>query len=155
MKTQRRSVLRKLFAAIIGIAGANALASGKDISEEQQHSNEMINFQNAPLYPGWTKMGNLVFISGTGADAASVHDIKKDTDFVLKKMEKRLIDAGSSMNKVLKVTVFLQEMDDFEGMNEVYKGRFGSKPPVRSTVAVAKGGIPGNSILEIDCIAYI
>ncbi|MES3017702.1 MAG: RidA family protein [Bacteroidota bacterium] len=155
MKTQRRSVLRKLFAAIIGVTGVNGLASAKTISGEQQHSDEMINFQNAPLYPGWTKMGNLVFISGTGADAASVHDIKKDTDFVLKKMEKRLIDAGSSMNKVLKVTVFLQNMDDFEGMNEVYKGRFGSKPPVRSTVAVAKGGIPGNSILEIDCIAYI
>lgn len=59
------------------------------------------------------------------------------------------------MDKVLKATVFLTDLEDFKGMNEVYKGRFGKKPPARSTVAVAKGGIPGKSILEIDCIAYI
>ncbi|MCL4126038.1 UNVERIFIED_CONTAM: hypothetical protein GTU68_066203 [Idotea baltica] len=70
-------------------------------------------------------------------------------------MEKRLIAAGSSMEKVLKVTVFLHDLADFDGMNEVYKGRFGENPPVRSTVAVAKGGIPGGSILEIECIAYV
>jgi enamine deaminase RidA (YjgF/YER057c/UK114 family) len=59
------------------------------------------------------------------------------------------------MEKVLKVTVFLSDMADFEGMNEVYKGRFGKNPPVRSTVAVAKGGIPGKSIIEIECIGYV
>jgi enamine deaminase RidA (YjgF/YER057c/UK114 family) len=53
------------------------------------------------------------------------------------------------------VTVFLSDMADFEGMNEVYKGRFGKNPPVRSTVAVAKGGIPGKSIIEIECIGYV
>ena len=41
-----------------------------------------------------------------------------------------------------------------KGMNEVYKGRFGQNPPVRTTVAVAKGGVPGDSLVEIDCIAY-
>lgn len=106
------------------------------------------------LYPGSIRYGNLVFVSGTGADAESVFEIKADTDFVLKKLEKRLITAGSSMEKVLKVTVFLSDLADFQGMNEIYKGRFGKNPPVRSTVAVAKGGIPGKSIIEIDCIAY-
>jgi len=114
-----------------------------------------MDYQNEPLFAGYTKLGNLVFISGTGADDASVHDIRKDTDFVLRKMEKRLKDAGSSMDKVLKVTVFLTDLEYFKGMNEIYNGRFGKKPPARSTVAVAKGGIPGNSIIEIDCIAYI
>jgi enamine deaminase RidA (YjgF/YER057c/UK114 family) len=56
---------------------------------------------------------------------------------------------------VLKVSVFLNDIADFEGMNSIYKGRFGAKPPVRTTVAVAKGGVPGNSLVEIDCIAYI
>jgi 2-iminobutanoate/2-iminopropanoate deaminase len=59
------------------------------------------------------------------------------------------------MEKVLKVNVYLNDIADYKGMNEVYKGRFGKKPPVRTTVAVAKGGVPGDSLVEMDCIAYI
>jgi 2-iminobutanoate/2-iminopropanoate deaminase len=66
-----------------------------------------------------------------------------------------LIKVGSSMEKVLKVTVFLNDIADRDGMSEVFKGRFGKIPPVRTTVAVAKGGVPGNSLVEMDCIAYV
>lgn len=59
------------------------------------------------------------------------------------------------MGKVLKVNVYLDKIKDHQGMNEVYRGRFGRKPPVRTTVAVAKGGVPGDSLVEMDCIAYI
>ncbi len=155
MELKRRSVLKRLMAAIVGVAGAGSLAGATEVEKDEKISHDVTNLQDVPLFAGSTQLGRLVFISGTGADAASVHDIRKDTDFVLKKMEKRLIDAGSSMEKVLKVTVFLDDLADFEGMNEVYKGRFGKNPPARSTVAVAKGGIPGKSILEIDCIAYV
>ena len=79
--------------------------------------------------------------------------IKAHTDHVLKELEKELIAAGSSMEKVLKVTVFLNDIEDYKNMNEVYKGRFGKNPPVRSTIAVAKGGVPGDSLVEMDCIA--
>ena len=72
---------------------------------------------------------------------------------MLKEVEKELIKAGSSMEKVLKVNVYLANLADYKAMNEVYKGRFGSKPPVRTTVATY-GGVPGNSLVEIDCIAY-
>ncbi|MGV3685766.1 MAG: RidA family protein [Daejeonella sp.] len=155
MELKRRSVLKRLMAAVAGVAAAGSLASATEVEKDEKISRDVTNLQDVPLFAGSTQLGRLVFISGTGADAASVHDIRKDTDFVLKKMEKRLIDAGSSMEKVLKVTVFLDDLADFEGMNEVYKGRFGKNPPARSTVAVAKGGIPGKSILEIDCIAYV
>jgi enamine deaminase RidA (YjgF/YER057c/UK114 family) len=50
--------------------------------------------------------------------------------------------------------VYLHDLNDYKGMNEVYKGRFGSKPPVRTTVAVY-GGVPGDSLVEMDCIAYV
>ncbi|HEY1010283.1 RidA family protein [Daejeonella sp. JGW-45] len=155
MELKRRSVLKRLMAAVAGVAAAGSLASATEVEKDEKISRDVTNLQDVPLFAGSTQLGRLVFISGTGADAASVHDIRKDTDFVLKKMEKRLIDAGSSMEKVLKVTVFLDDLADFEGMNEIYKGRFGKNPPARSTVAVAKGGIPGKSILEIDCIAYV
>jgi len=155
MKSTRRSVIASLFSTLAGIAGFNLVARA------QTHKSNDVLFLSAgaspdvTLYPGSIRYGNMVFVSGTGADAESVFEIKADTEFVLKKMEKRLLAAGSSMEKVLKVTVFLSDMADFEGMNEVYRGRFGEKPPVRSTVAVAKGGIPGKSIIEIDCIGYV
>ena len=69
-------------------------------------------------------------------------------------LEKELEKAGSSMQKVLKCSVFLHDLNDYKAMNEAYKGRFGSKPPVRTTVAVY-GGVPGDSLVEIDCIAYV
>ncbi len=59
------------------------------------------------------------------------------------------------MDKVLKVNVYLNDIADYKGMNEVFKGRFGPNPPVRTTVAVAKGGVPGDSLVEIDCIAVL
>jgi len=154
MELKRRSVLKKLIATCLAAAGTVGIGHAKELNTEEKTCHNITSFQDSPLFAASTQFGRLVFISGTGADAASVHDVKKDTDFVLKKMEKRLIEAGSSMNKVLKVTVYLNDIADFQAMNEVYKGRFGSKPPARSTVAGAKGGIPGNSIIEIDCIAY-
>jgi len=153
MKSSRRSVIGKLLSTFAGLAGFNLVAKA-----QEKKRNDLSIVGDSPdvtLYPGSLRFGNLVFVSGTGADAESVFNIRADTDFVLKKMEKRLLAAGSSMEKVLKVTVFLNDMADFQGMNEVYKGRFGKNPPVRSTVAVAKGGIPGNSIIEIDCIGYV
>jgi 2-iminobutanoate/2-iminopropanoate deaminase len=57
------------------------------------------------------------------------------------------------MEKVLRCTVFLADMKDFAAMNEVYTGKFGEDPPARSTIAAA--GIPANSLVEIDAIAYI
>lgn len=155
MKVERRTVLRNLFTSFIGLAGLKLSSEAAELKSEPEVKSIVKDHQDEPLFAGSSRFGNLVFIAGTGADAASVHDIRKDTDFVLKKLEGRLLEAGSSMHKVLKVTVFLDDLKDFEGMNEVYRGRFGKKLPVRSTVAVAKGGIPGNSIIEIDCIAYI
>jgi len=58
------------------------------------------------------------------------------------------------MEKVLKVNVYLNDLKDWPAMNEVFQGRFGEEPPVRTTIAPA-GGIPGNSLVEIDCIAFI
>jgi 2-iminobutanoate/2-iminopropanoate deaminase len=96
--------------------------------------------------------GNLLFISGIGAHFEG--DIKAHTDHVLKEIQKKLEAAGSSMEKVLKVNVYLNDLKDYKAMNEVFLGRFGAEPGVRTTIAAA-GGIPGDSLVEIDCIAYI
>ena len=105
-----------------------------------------------PLFNGAVSYGNLLFIAGKGAHFEG--DIKAHTKHVLDEIQAELENAGSSMEKVVKVNVYLNDLKDYAGMNEMFHGRFGSEPPVRTTIAAA-GGIPGNSLVEIDCIAYI
>jgi len=153
MQTQRRSALKKIIASVAGTIGLGFLANAeKPIHAEKEVFNTELD-QDVPLFSGATKFNGMVFIAGKGAHFEG--DIKAHTDHVLKELEKELVNAGSSMEKVLKVTVFLNDIADYKAMNEVYKGRFGNKPPVRTTVAVAKGGVPGDSLVEMDCIAYI
>jgi 2-iminobutanoate/2-iminopropanoate deaminase len=106
----------------------------------------------APLFSGAVSYGNLLFIAGQGAHFPG--DIKAHTAHVLDEIQKELENAGSSMDKVLKCSVFLSDLKDYKAMNEVFRGRFGENPPVRTTIAAA-GGIPGDSLVEIDVIAYI
>jgi 2-iminobutanoate/2-iminopropanoate deaminase len=153
MRTERRSALKKLLLSAVGVTGFGFLASAKDSAPEKKAGN-ITKVDDVPLFSGHTKLGNTIFIAGKGAHVAPF-TIAAHTEIVLKELEAELIKAGSSMEKVLKVTVFLNDIADYKGMNEVYKGRFGSKPPVRTTIAVAKGGVPGDSLVEMDCIAYI
>lgn len=151
---KRRSALKKMLASI---AGLSVLGISKNAVAEvapEKVANNVTMLQDVPLFSGSTKFGNMVFIAGKGAHVEPF-EIKAHTEIVLKALEEELIKAGSSMEKVLKVGVFLNDIADYQGMNEVYKGRFGKNPPVRTTVAVAKGGVPGNSLVEMDCIAYI
>jgi len=107
--------------------------------------------EGQPLFSAAVTFGDMVFLSGIGAHFKG--DIKSHTTHVLEQLEARLKDAGSSMDKVLKVNVYLNDLKDYSGMNEVFKGKFGPEPPVRTTIAAA-GGIPGDSLVEIDCIAH-
>lgn len=105
-----------------------------------------------PLFSGTVAYGNLIFISGVGAHFEG--DIESHTKHVLDSIQKQLENAGSSMDKVLKCNVYLNDLKDYDNMNKVFRGRFGDEPPVRTTIAAA-GGIPGNSLVEIDVIACV
>lgn len=143
-----------MLASLAGISVFGLSAKASALVKEEKEVGNITNFQDVPLFSGHTKMGNMVYIAGQGAHVAPF-EIKAHTEIVLKALEAELQKAGSSMEKVLKVSVFLNDIADYAGMNEVYKGRFGKNPPVRTTVAVAKGGVPGNSLVEMDCIAYV
>ncbi|MCF0054379.1 RidA family protein [Dyadobacter sp. CY356] len=154
MQTERRSILKKLFTPAAGVTGLGLSSSEAKALEAvpEKEAGNVVNHQDIPLFSGHTKFNNLVFIAGKGAHFEG--DITAPAKHVLDEVEKELIGAGSSMQKVLKVSVLLHDLNDYKAMNEAYKGRFGDKPPVRTTVAVY-GGVPGNSLVEIDCIAYI
>ena len=105
-----------------------------------------------PLFNGIITFGNLVFIAGIGAHFPGT--IEEHTKHVLDEIEQNLLAAGSSMDKVLKVNVYLSDLANYARMNATYQGRFGMVPPVRTTIAVVNG-VPGDSLVEIDCIASI
>lgn len=151
--TGRRASLKKIGMAILGTFGigiANAMAKESKPKKEVLGNNNQD--QQTPLFSGGVKHGNTLYIAGKGAHFEG--DIKSHTDHVLKELEKELVKHGSSMDQVLKVNVYLHDLEDYKGMNSVYRGRFGKNPPVRTTVATY-GGVPGNSLVEIDCIAAV
>jgi 2-iminobutanoate/2-iminopropanoate deaminase len=78
-------------------------------------------------------------------------DVIKGTELALSNVKRVLTAAGSSMEKVVRATVYLRDMDDFNAMNEVYRTFFPSNPPARTCVAVR--AIPGNSPVEVEVIA--
>jgi enamine deaminase RidA (YjgF/YER057c/UK114 family) len=157
-KTNRRAFLKKGPAAAVAAAAVAtpALAAEKAAPAEKPVKKVIWDGgkppEKTPLFSGIVTFGNLVFISGIGAHFEG--DIKAHTKHVLDEIEKRLKAAGSSMEKVLKVNVYLNDLKDYQAMNEVFLGRFGPEPGVRTTIAAA-GGIPGNSLVEIDCIAAL
>jgi enamine deaminase RidA (YjgF/YER057c/UK114 family) len=137
------------------VAGAAAAAPAAAQAQTEKPTKKVIwpggrKPEKQALFSQITTFGDLVFIAGIGAHFEG--DIKAHTKHVLEQLESRLKDAGTSMDKVLKVNVYLNDLKDYAGMNEVFLGKFGPEPPVRTTIAAA-GGIPGNSLVEIDCIA--
>jgi 2-iminobutanoate/2-iminopropanoate deaminase len=114
-------------------------------------------FQGAP-YSQAIKANGFVFVSGQlslrpGEKDLLGGDIKAQTEQVFKNLGAILEEAGSSLDALVKTTVFLQSLDDFAGMNEVYAANVGSTPPARSTVEVAK--LPSGALVEIEAIALV
>jgi 2-iminobutanoate/2-iminopropanoate deaminase len=114
-------------------------------------------FQGAP-YSQAIRVGELVFVSGQlalrpGEKELMGGSIQEQTEQVFANLGAILEAAGSSLDKLVKTTVFLQDLDDFAGMNEVYTAHVGDRPPARSTVEVAQ--LPSGALVEIDAIAHV
>jgi 2-iminobutanoate/2-iminopropanoate deaminase len=112
-------------------------------------------FQGAP-YSQAIKANGLVFVSGQlalvpGEKELVPGGIAEQTEQVLTNLGAILAAAGSSLGQVVMTTVFLQNLGDFAGMNEVYARHVGDMPPARSTVEVAK--LPSGALVEIEAVA--
>jgi 2-iminobutanoate/2-iminopropanoate deaminase len=108
-------------------------------------------------YSQAVKLGDLIFLSGqVPIDPATGQmiegDIGAQTERVMKNLQGLLTAAGSSLERVVKTTIFLADMNDFARVNEIYGSYFSDAPPARSTVAVAR--LPRDARIEIDMIAY-
>ena len=112
-------------------------------------------FQGAP-YSQAIKAGGFVFVSGQlglapGASEMVGSSIGEQTEQVFDNLAAILEEAGSGLDRIVKTTVFLANLDDFQGMNEVYAQRVGEPPPARSTIEV--GALPSGALVEIDVSA--
>jgi 2-iminobutanoate/2-iminopropanoate deaminase len=110
----------------------------------------------SPLYSQAVEGGGLIFLSGAGpvnavTNTLEIGDIKKSTEVALSNIQKVLKCAGSSLDQVMKVTIYLKDMNDFKNMNEVYATFFTDNPPARTCVAVKE--LPFNFNIEIEVIA--
>jgi enamine deaminase RidA (YjgF/YER057c/UK114 family) len=150
---KRRAFLTGTAAAVATTAAATAgRADEAGKATKKVHWSGGQRPDKTPLFSGVVSAGGLVFVAGIGAHFEG--DIKAHTKHVIDEIQKRLESVGSSMEKVVKVNVYLNDLKDYAAMNEVFLGRFGPEPPVRTTIAAA-GGIPGNSLVEVDCIATL
>ena len=123
---------------------------------------QRIQTENAPAaigpYSQAIKAGGFVFVSGqiaidpqTGQFVAG--GVAEQTEQVLKNLSAVLEAAGSSLDQVVKTTVFLADMKEFSAMNEVYARFFSEPPPARATVAAA--GLPRDARVEIEAVAIV
>ena len=122
---------------------------------------EIISTSNAPSaigpYSQGIKIGEMVFTSGqipvNPSTGELVTEIKAATKQSLENVKAVLEEAGSSLEKVVKVVVFIKDMNDFAQVNEVYGQYFTENPPARSCVEVAR--LPKDCVIEIEAIATI
>ena len=123
---------------------------------------QALSTNNAPgaigPYSQGTKNGNIVFTSGQlpldpHGDGELITDVKKATAQALENVKAILEAGGATMDDVVKVLVFLTDMNDFAAMNEVYATYFTGVCPARSAIAVA--ALPKGAVLEIEAIAVV
>jgi len=114
-------------------------------------------FQGAP-YNQAVKANGFVFVSGQlglrpGDTQIEASTIQEQTELIMANLRAILEEAGTSLDNLVKTTVFLQNLGDFAGMNEVYARHIGDRPPARSTVEVAK--LPSGALIEIEAVAHL
>jgi 2-iminobutanoate/2-iminopropanoate deaminase len=111
-------------------------------------------FQGAP-YSQAIKSGDLVFVSGQlglkPGDTQITGTIQEQTEQIFRNLQAILEAAGSTLDRIVKTTVFLRDLGDFQGMNEIYAQHVGEERPARSTVEVA--ALPSGALVEIEAIA--
>jgi 2-iminobutanoate/2-iminopropanoate deaminase len=121
---------------------------------------EIIETDKAPRLPlpfsQAVRLGNLVFVSGQGPIDPITHEVKGDikaqTERMMENIKNILEAAGTDMMNVVSTTVYLTDLKNFDGMNEVYRKYFPKDPPPRATV---QAGLLRGMLVEMQCIAVI
>ena len=162
-KGVRRNFLRRSLGAIAVAGGVGAVfVPGRAAAKQVKPKKRVVALPGekpspSALFSPGIQLGTLLFVSGQGARDPKTGKFPEgpfgdQVKQCLDNLKAVLEAAGSSLDRVLKCTVFLTDIANFQAMNEVYHTYFPVDPPTRTTVAVKD--LPGNSPVEIECIAY-
>lgn len=161
----RRAFAGRFASLVSGLGLAAASASAAEPAAEPKKSGgagvKKMDYDGKPAGQGFITpiitFNDVIYIAGIGAHSHDQSEFPMDIDTHIKKvMEqvKHVVEvAGGQMDSILQLTVFLTKIEDYDGMNKVFKTYFPNGGPARTTVAVA--ALPGNSLVEINCTAAI
>jgi 2-iminobutanoate/2-iminopropanoate deaminase len=157
----RRAFAGRFASLVSGLGLAAAAAPAAEPKKEASGGVKKMDFDGKPAGTGFITplitFNDVIYIAGIGAHSHDQSEFPMDIDTHTKKvMEqvKHVIEvAGGTMDSILQLTVFLTKIEDYDGMNKVFKTYFPNSGPARTTVAVA--ALPGNSLVEINCTAAI
>lgn len=159
-QVSRRSFATRFAALLSGVGIAGAL--GKT-TLAAAHKNEVrkLDYDGKPAGKGFITpvivYDEVIYIAGQGAHSHDSSDFPMDIETHAKRvMEnvKTLVETGGgTMDSILQLTVFLTSIDNYDGLNKVFKTYFPNGGPARTCVAVA--ALPGNSLVEINCTAAV
>jgi 2-iminobutanoate/2-iminopropanoate deaminase len=159
--SSRRGFATRLASLIPGIAAAGAVATAAR-SSQGPSSVKKLDYEGKPAGTGFITPlilhNDTIYIAGQGAHSHDPEgkfpmDIETHTKKVMDNVKTLVETGGGAMDSILQLTVYLTKIDDYDGMNKVFKTYFPNGGPARTTVAVA--ALPGNSLVEINCIAAI
>lgn len=157
MKTKRRDVLKAFVAGVAGIAGIGFAT--KTNAKAIHSTGESIGRKAYPEEPvKFTKLGNLVFASGfVCLPHEGPRTLENHTKVAMGKLEAALKEAGSSLDKLHRVTAWIDDPANYFPLNAPYAAAFpgGRRKGNRSCMAVSPGNIPGNSMVAFDAIARV
>jgi 2-iminobutanoate/2-iminopropanoate deaminase len=156
-----RRIFASRIASLLPGLGIAAAASAAVPSPAKDKGVKKLDADGKPADKGFITPliihNGVIYIAGIGAHSHNKAEFPKDitnhTKSVMDSVKKVVEVGGGTMDSILQLTVFLASIDDYQGMNDVFKTYFPNGGPARTTVAVA--ALPGNSLVEINCTAAV
>jgi len=158
----RRSFAARLASLFTGVGAASLLSSSEPALAQAPSGVQKLDYEGKPAGTGFITPliihNGVIYIAGQGAHS---HDPKGEFPMDIETHSKKVMDnvktlveaGGGSLDSILQLTVYLTKIDDYDGMNKVFKTYFPHGGPARTTVAVA--ALPGQSLVEINCTAAV
>ncbi len=157
----RRSFAARLASLFTGVGAVSLLSNSAPAAAQAPSGVQKLNFEGKPADKGFITPliihNGVIYIAGIGAHSHNKGEFPKDitnhTKSVMESVKSVIETGGGTMDSILQLTVYLANIDDYNGMNEVFKTYFPNGGPARTTVAVA--ALPGDSLVEINCTAAV
>jgi 2-iminobutanoate/2-iminopropanoate deaminase len=160
--TSRRTFASRIASLFTGVGLAGLVSTSTAASAEDQGAVRKLDYEGKPAGTGFITPliihNGVIYIAGQGAHSHDPEgkfpmDIETHTTKVMENVKTLVEAGGGTMDGILQLTVFLTSIDNYDGMNKVFKTYFPKGGPARTTVAVA--ALPGQSLVEINCTAAV